>query len=74
MKVSKEDVIGLLTALEYWIEERDVAVERARWRDDIAGDAQGNNLPAAGNRREIVEPTGVVRVPALHGAVGYQRR
>src|SRR5271166_6383385 len=36
MKVSKEDVIGLLTALEYWMEERDVGTERTRWRDDCA--------------------------------------
>src|SRR5271165_6278139 len=36
MKVSKEDVIGVLTALEYWMEERDVGAERKRWRGDLA--------------------------------------
>src|SRR6516225_5019020 len=36
MKVSKEDVIGVLTALEYWFEERDQAAEKQRWYDDCA--------------------------------------
>jgi L-seryl-tRNA(Ser) seleniumtransferase len=36
MKVSKEDVIGVLTALEYWFEERDHGAERQKWYDDLA--------------------------------------
>ena len=36
MKVSKEDVIGVLTALEYWFEERDQAAEKQKWGDDLA--------------------------------------
>src|SRR5436853_7942609 len=31
MKVSKEDIIGVLTALEYWFEGRDQAEERQKW-------------------------------------------
>jgi uncharacterized pyridoxal phosphate-dependent enzyme len=64
MKVSKEDVIGVLTALEYWMEERDVGAERKRWRGDLADMAK----PLAGMAdvsTEVIEPTGVVRVPVL---------
>jgi len=64
MKVSKEDVIGLLTAVEYWMEQRDVGEENARW--------QGANAEMArmveavkGVRTELVAPEGVVMVPAL---------
>src|SRR5256714_2470368 len=35
MKVSKEDVIGVLAALEHWFEERDQAGERQTWYDDL---------------------------------------
>src|SRR6195256_6263202 len=31
MKVSKEDVIGVIAALEHWFEERDPAAERQKW-------------------------------------------
>ena len=55
MKVSKEDVIGLLTAVEYWIEQRDVSEEMARW--------QGQNAEIAriveavpGVRTEVIAP------------------
>ena len=64
MKVSKEDVIGLLTALEYWMEERDLGAEQNRWRDDCAEMAK----PLAGLadvKTEVIEPSGVVRVPVL---------
>jgi len=64
MKVSKEDVIGLLTAVEYWMEQRDISEEMARW--------QGQNAEIAhlvavvpGVRTEAVAPEGVVVVPAL---------
>src|SRR5215471_18015676 len=35
MKVSKEDVVGVITALEYWMEKRDEKAEQKRWRDDL---------------------------------------
>src|SRR3977135_2832981 len=40
MKVSKEDIIGVVTALEYWFEERDTAAERQKWYDDCAAIAE----------------------------------
>lgn len=64
MKVSKEDVIGLLTALEYWMEERDVGAEQARWRVDIATIA-GIVEKLPGVTTVTVEPAGVVRVPNI---------
>ncbi len=64
MKVSKEDVIGLLTALEYWMEARDLGAEQARWRADIAAMAAVvGKLP--GITTATIEPAGVVRVPCL---------
>src|SRR5918912_2728956 len=64
MKVSKEDIIGVITALEYWFEERDEAVERQKWYDDCA--AIGERIARlAGVRGEIVEPEGVDRVPRI---------
>ena len=35
MKVSKEDVIGVLVAVEYWLNERDEAAELRHWHDDL---------------------------------------
>src|ERR1700751_6203640 len=35
MKVSKEDIIGVLTAVENWFEDRDHAAERQQWYDDL---------------------------------------
>lgn len=65
MKVSKEDVIGLLTAVEYWMENRDVAAEEAKWRGDLAAISA-----ALAGFADVVctvrEPQGVVRVPGLH--------
>ena len=64
MKVSKEDVIGVLTAVEHWFEERDHDAERQKWSDDLAVIAErvGALRGAAG---EIIEPSGVDRVPRL---------
>jgi len=64
MKVSKEDVIGLLTAVEIWFEERDAAAELRRWYADLKaiGDRVGR-VPGA--RGELIEPTDVERVPGL---------
>ena len=35
MKIGKEEIVGLIVALEVWF-ERDIAAERQRWRDDVA--------------------------------------
>jgi hypothetical protein len=63
MKVSKEDVIGVLTALEIWFERRDPAAELRRWNDDLVRIAGWLDLP--GVTTEVVAPHGVVRVPRL---------
>ena len=64
MKVSKEDVIGVLAALEYWFEERDGAAERQKWDDDLAAIA-ARLAQLDGVAAEILEPQGVERVPRL---------
>jgi len=64
MKVSKEDVIGVLTAVEYWIEERDEAVELQHWHDDLQ-DVARQVAEVPGVTSEVIEPSGVVRVPVL---------
>jgi D-glucosaminate-6-phosphate ammonia-lyase len=69
MKVSKEDVIGVLAALEIWFEQRDPAAELQRWNDDLAVIA--GHLATAGIGTEIIGPKGVVRVPRLR--VSWQR-
>jgi uncharacterized pyridoxal phosphate-dependent enzyme len=61
MKVSKEDVIGLLAAVEHWTESRDAVVEQRRWRADL--EAIAREIPAA--HCEVIEPQGVARVPNL---------
>ena len=63
MKVSKEDVIGVLAALEVWFERRDPAVELRRWNADLAAIAGWLDRPNV--RVEVVAPQGVVRVPRL---------
>jgi D-glucosaminate-6-phosphate ammonia-lyase len=64
MKVSKEDIVGVLAAVEYWFEERDRAAERQQWRDDCAQIAERvGRVPRV--RSEIVEPEGVDLVPRL---------
>jgi D-glucosaminate-6-phosphate ammonia-lyase len=62
MKVSKEDVIGLLAAVEYWFNDRDQEAERRRWRDDLATIAEALGGIA---QTETIEPRGVERVPRL---------
>jgi D-glucosaminate-6-phosphate ammonia-lyase len=64
MKVSKEDVIGVLAALEYWFGERDEAAERHKWDEDCAVIAR-RVAQIPGVASEIVEPSGVDRVPRL---------
>jgi L-seryl-tRNA(Ser) seleniumtransferase len=64
MKVSKEDVIGVVTALEYWFTERDPAAEAKRWSDDLAAIAHAlQGIP--GVETEIVPPRWTIRVPTL---------
>ncbi|WP_428483786.1 aminotransferase class V-fold PLP-dependent enzyme [Rhodopila sp.] len=63
MKVSKEDVIGVLAALEVWFEQRDPAAELRSWNNDLAVIAARLDRP--GVRAEVIAPHGVVRVPRL---------
>jgi D-glucosaminate-6-phosphate ammonia-lyase len=63
MKVSKEDVIGVLAALEVWFEHRDPAEELRRWTMDVT--AIGGWLKLPGVTAEVIPPKGVVRVPRL---------
>ncbi len=64
MKVSKEDIIGVLTAVEYWFEDRDPAGERQKWYDDLAIIAERvARMPGA--RGDVIEPEGVDLVPRL---------
>lgn len=64
MKVSKEDVIGVLTAVDYWFNKRDEAAELRKWHADLKVIA--NRVEAvSGVRTEVIEPKGVVRVPLL---------
>jgi uncharacterized pyridoxal phosphate-dependent enzyme len=64
MKVSKEDIVGVLAALEVWFGERDEAAERQRWDDDCAIIAR-RVAQIPGVTSEIVAPAGVDRVPRL---------
>jgi L-seryl-tRNA(Ser) seleniumtransferase len=64
MKVSKEDIVGVLTALDYWFGERDEAAERQRWYDDL-DTIRSRVARLAGAGGEIVEPGGQDRVPRL---------
>src|SRR5437660_11896888 len=64
MKVSKEDIIGVIAALEYWFGERDQAAELQKWYEDCAVIAERvASIPGA--KGEIVEPQGVDKVPRL---------
>jgi L-seryl-tRNA(Ser) seleniumtransferase len=64
MKVSKEDIVGVVAALEYWFGERDETAERRKWDTDLAIIAE--RLGALdGVRGEVLEPSGVDQVPRL---------
>jgi D-glucosaminate-6-phosphate ammonia-lyase len=64
MKVSKEDIIGVLTAVEHWFEERDHDAELRKWYNDLEVIADRvAAVPDAGS--ELIEPSGVDRVPRL---------
>ena len=64
MKVSKEDIIGVVTALEIWFGERDETAERRKWYDDCAIIAERLSQ-LDGVHGEVVEPEGVDKVPRL---------
>jgi hypothetical protein len=64
MKVSKEDVIGVIAALEYWFGERDDAAEEQRWHDDLAAIAR-ELAGVAGVETEVLPPGFASRVPSL---------
>src|SRR5438034_1277895 len=62
MKVSKEDIIGVITALECWFGERDPAAERQKWDEDCIIIAE-RVARLDGVSGEVLEPEGVDRVP-----------
>ena len=64
MKVSKEDIIGVVTALEYWVTERDHPGERKQWADDL--DTIARKVTAVpGVEAKVRAPSGGVKVPRL---------
>ncbi len=64
MKVSKEDIVGVLAAVEHWFEARDRAAERQQWYDDLAVVVERVcRLPGAAGT--VIEPEGVELVPRL---------
>jgi uncharacterized pyridoxal phosphate-dependent enzyme len=64
MKVSKEDIIGVVTALEYWTTERDHPGERKQWADDL--DTIAKKVTAVpGVEAKVRAPSGGVKVPRL---------
>jgi L-seryl-tRNA(Ser) seleniumtransferase len=64
MKVSKEDIIGVIAALEVWFGERDAEAERGKWDADCATiAARVAQIPGVAS--EVLEPAGVDRVPRL---------
>jgi L-seryl-tRNA(Ser) seleniumtransferase len=64
MKVSKEDIIGVLAALEYWFGERDAEAEQKKWDEDCATIA-GRVAQIPGVTSDVIGPAGVDRVPRL---------
>ena len=72
MKVSKEDVIGVLVAVEYWLNERDEAAELRHWHDDLQAIAQPcRAVPGVEQRGDRAEGRGA-RAGAA-GEVGRHR-
>jgi len=64
MKVSKEDIVGVVTAVEHWFADRDHAAERQKWYDDL--EIITERVAAVhGAGSEIIEPSGADRVPRL---------
>ena len=64
MKVSKEDIIGVVTALEYWTTERDHPGERKQWAADLDTIAKKvEKVPGVATK--VRAPAGGVKVPRL---------
>lgn len=70
MKVSKEDIVGLVTALEVWFRRRDESLERRRWEDDLATIAAKLGTVC---RATVLPPEGVEQVPRLRIAWDAER-
>ncbi len=65
MKVSKEDVIGVIAALEHWFTERDEVAEEQRWHGDL--DVIAHELARSDAVTcTVIAPEGTVTVPSLH--------
>jgi hypothetical protein len=64
MKVSKEDVAGVVAALEHWFQQRDEAAEQQHWRDDLDRIIE-HVREMRGVTCELVQPEGVTLVPRL---------
>lgn len=64
MKVSKEDIVGVIAALEHWFGERDPAAERKKWDADLAAIA-ARLAQLDGVHGEVLAPEGVDKVPRL---------
>src|SRR3954463_12807214 len=64
MKVSKEDIVGVVAALEYWFGERDEDAERRKWDADLATIAERFSA-LDGVQSEVLAPSGVDKVPRL---------
>ena len=70
MKVSKEDIVGLVTALEVWFGRRDASLERRRWEADLATIAAKLGTVC---RATVLPPEGVEQVPRLRIAWDAER-
>ena len=64
MKVSKEDIVGVVAALEYWFGGRDEDAERRKWDDDLATIAERFGA-LDGVHSEVLPASGVDKVPRL---------
>ncbi|HEX5328364.1 MAG TPA: aminotransferase class V-fold PLP-dependent enzyme, partial [Acetobacteraceae bacterium] len=64
MKVSKEDIIGVVSALEHWFDDRDHAAERVAWQADLETIAR-KVTAVRGVETRIHPPAGSVKVPLL---------
>src|SRR5436853_3762455 len=62
MKVSKEDIVGVVAAREVWFGARDEADERRKWYEDCAVIAE-RLTRLDGVRREVIDPDGVEKGP-----------
>jgi L-seryl-tRNA(Ser) seleniumtransferase len=65
MKTGKEEIMGLLAAVEYWATERDHEAERRRWEGDL-GEIAKEVTHVATVTTEVLEPeTPTAPVPRL---------